>query len=140
MCTFPCSGSSKHTCGGNSTVDIYSTGLEWRTEEIGYHYEQCVEDNRYNRVYDGYFQYFTTNTPEFCSNHCYKLAYQYSGITNNNECFCDIIWPNGIRSPQVNDEQCSTKCIGDANQFCGGVWRMASFSTGITRKSINELQ
>jgi len=134
MCTIPCSGSSRQTCGGNNTVDVYSTGLEWRTETSGSYYIGCFEDNRYIRVYDGYFQYFSTNTPEFCSNHCYKHAYRYAGVSHKSECFCDIQPPNYIRSPLLEDNQCNATCPGDNNQLCGGTWKMGVFDNGLNRE------
>lgn len=133
MCTTSCSGSSEVTCGGDNTINIYTTGLHWRTDAFGSYYKGCVQNNRNIKVYDGYFRNFSMNTPEFCSNHCYKLGYSYSGVTNRNECYCDNQEPNYIRSPKLNDDQCSAKCSGDANQFCGGVWSMSIFSTGLER-------
>lgn len=129
-CTTPCSGSSKEKCGGTNAMNVYSTGINWRTEAFGNYYKGCIEDNRYRRVYNSYFRNFTMNTPEFCSNHCYKIGYSYAGVSNHNECYCGTREPNYISAPKLNDQQCNTKCSGDANQFCGGLKKMSVFSTG----------
>jgi len=133
MCKTRCSGSSEATCGGDNTINVYSTALNWKTEAFGNYYKGCVQNNRNSRVYEGYFRNFPMNTPEFCSSHCYKLGYTYSGVTNRDECFCDNQEPDYTRNPKLNDDQCNTKCSGDANQFCGGVRSMSVFSTGLER-------
>jgi len=136
VCNVPCSGSPEQSCGGNNTVNVYSTGLESNSDAIGNYYIGCFEDSRSKRVFNGSVKYFPTNTPEFCSNYCYKLGYQYSGVSQKSECFCNIQGPDTDTFAQLIDEQCNTVCSGDANQFCGGVWRTAVFSTGLERKSI----
>jgi len=131
MCTIPCSGSSQHTCGGNNAINVYATGLEWKTDTIGNNYLGCYEESQNNRIFNGYSRSFTVNTPEFCSNLCYKFGYTYSGVTYKSECFCGSQSPSEPMFPRVEDKQCNTKCSGDTNQFCGGGWRMGVFSTGL---------
>lgn len=131
LCTTPCSGSSQHTCGGNNAINVYSTGLEWKTDTIGNNYLGCYEESQNNRIFNGYSRSYSVNTPEFCSNLCYKFGYTYSGVTYKSECFCGSRSPNEPAFARVEDKQCNTKCSGDANQFCGGGWRMGVFSTGL---------
>ncbi|KAL4131837.1 hypothetical protein QTP88_009086 [Uroleucon formosanum] len=131
MCAIPCSGSSQHTCGGNNAMNVYTTGLEWKTDTIGNNYLGCYEESQNNRIFNGFSRSFTVNTPEFCSNLCYKFGYTYSGVTYKSECFCGSQSPSESKFPRLEDKQCNTKCSGDANQFCGGGWRMGVFSTGL---------
>ncbi|XP_022166764.1 uncharacterized protein LOC111031217 [Myzus persicae] len=131
MCMTLCSGSSKDTCGGLNTINVYNTGLEWRTSTIGNYYLGCFEESQNNRILNGYSRSFSVNTPEFCSNLCYKFGYVYSGVTYKSECFCGSQSPNEPKFAKLEDKQCNTKCSGDANQFCGGGWRMGVFATGL---------
>ncbi|CAH1711664.1 unnamed protein product [Aphis gossypii] len=131
MCNTRCSGSSQHSCGGHNTINVYNTGLEWQTSTIGNYYLGCFEESQNNRILHGYSRSFSVNTPEFCSNLCYKFGYLYSGVTYKSECFCGNRSPNEPQFPKLDDKQCNTKCSGDANQFCGGGWRMGVFSTGL---------
>eukprot|EP00102_Acyrthosiphon_pisum_P012999 XP_008182377.1 PREDICTED: uncharacterized protein LOC100165182 [Acyrthosiphon pisum] len=131
MCTTVCSGSSKDTCGGLNAINVYNTGLEWRTSTIGNYYLGCFEESQNNRILNGYSRSFSVNTPEFCSNLCYKFGYIYSGVTYKSECFCGSQSPNEPKFAKLEDKQCNTKCSGDANQFCGGGWRMGVFATGL---------
>lgn len=131
MCRISCSGSQYHSCGGNNAMNIYSTGMEWKTSAVGNYYLGCFEENENNRIFNSYSQSFSTNTPEMCSTLCYKFGYTYSGVTYKNGCFCGSQPPNESKFTKVDDKQCNTKCSGDANQFCGGGWRMSVFSTGL---------
>lgn len=130
MCRIPCSGSSQEICGGYNAINVYSTGLEWRTDIIGNHYLGCFEENIKKRIFNSYNNVFSMNTPEFCSNLCFKRGYSYSGVTYKSECFCGNLPPSN-QFTKVEDKQCNTKCSGDANQYCGGGWRMGVFATGL---------
>jgi len=135
-CSTPCSGSPEMTCGGDDAINIYATGLRWNTDTFGNYYKGCVRNDRNaTAVYDGHFRNFSMNTPELCSNHCYKLGYAYSSVANRDGCYCDNREPNYGRSRKRENEKqlCDTKCSGDANQFCGGVRSMSVFSTGLER-------
>ncbi|XP_026809559.1 uncharacterized protein LOC113551491 [Rhopalosiphum maidis] len=131
MCNTACSGSSQQTCGGQNAIDIFNTGLEWRTHTVGNYYLGCFEESQNKRIFHGFSRPYDVNTPEFCSNLCYKLGFAYSGVTYKHECFCGDQPPSQPRFSKVDDKQCNTKCAGDANQFCGGGWRMGVFSTGL---------
>ncbi|VVC39997.1 Hypothetical protein CINCED_3A002549 [Cinara cedri] len=130
MCKIPCSGSSQEMCGGINAMNVYSTGLEWRTDIIGNQYLGCFEENEKKRIFNSYSNSFSMNTPAFCSSLCFKYGYSYSGVTYKSECYCGNL-PPSKQFTKLEDKQCNTKCSGDANQFCGGGWRMGVFSTGL---------
>lgn len=140
MCTTPCSGSSQQSCGGNNAINVYGTGLEWKTDTIGNYYLGCFEESENNRIFNSYSKSFSTNTPEFCSNICYTNGYAYSGVTYKSGCFCGNQPPNESKFTKVEDKQCNTKCSGDANQFCGGGWKMGVFATGLIGEYTNVLK
>lgn len=131
MCTTWCAGTREQTCGGNNAIDVYSTGLNLKTDAIGNYYIGCFEESQNKRLYNGFSNSFPTNTPEFCSNLCYIKGYTYSGLTYKSECFCGSQSPNERMFNKLEDKECNTKCSGDANQYCGGGWRMGVFATGL---------
>lgn len=131
MCAISCSGAYEEICGGNNAMNVYATGLEWKTNIMGNYYLGCFEESQNNRIFNSYSKSFPTNTPEFCSNLCYKFGYTYSGVTYKSECFCGNQSPNERMFTKMEDKQCNTKCSGDANQYCGGGWRMGVFETGL---------
>jgi len=131
MCTTPCAGSQHVSCGGNNAINVYSTGMQWKSGAVGNYYLGCFEESESNRIFNGYAQSYSTNTPEMCASVCYKMGYFYSGVTYKNGCFCGNQSPNEPKFPKVDDKQCNTKCSGDSNQFCGGGWKMGVFSTGL---------
>jgi hypothetical protein len=135
MCATPCSGSSQQLCGGNNVIDVYSTGMEWKTDAIGNYYLGCFEESQSNRMFSN-SRSLSKNTPELCSTICYKLGYTYSGVTYIEGCFCGNQPPAESLFPKVEDKQCNTKCAGDTNQYCGGGWRMGVFSTGLYGKTL----
>jgi len=131
MCTAPCSGSSEKACGDHKTIHLYSTGFKPKRVAVGNYYLGCFEERPQNRLFNSYSKSFSTNTPEFCSNLCYTFGYTYSGVTYKSECFCGSQSPIERHFIKVDDKNCNTKCTGDANQFCGGGWRIGVFATGL---------
>jgi len=134
MCKTPCSGSSEQSCGNLKAIHLYSTGYEPKRVAIGNYYLGCFEEMPHNRLFKSYSKSFLMNTPEFCSNLCYTFGYTYSGVTYKSECFCGSQSPTERRFTMVDDKNCNTKCTGDANQYCGGGWRIGVFATGLYGK------
>ncbi|XP_050420558.1 uncharacterized protein LOC126833331 [Adelges cooleyi] len=130
-CNTPCSGDATAKCGGKNVIDVYSTGLKWPTTEVGNYYLGCYEETAENRIFNGFSRSYMVNTPAFCTKLCYKMGFGYAGVTYKSECFCGSHSPNTVRFTKVEDSQCNTKCSGDANQYCGGGWRMGVFATGL---------
>lgn len=129
MCSNPCIGV---TCDIMNTINIFGTGLESKTDTIGNYYIGCFEENQNNRIFTNFSKSFPAiNTPEYCSNICFKNGYTYSGVTNMSECYCGNQLPNEKINPKLDDKQCNSKCTGDASQFCGGTWRMGIFVNGL---------
>ncbi|XP_050537386.1 uncharacterized protein LOC126903300 isoform X2 [Daktulosphaira vitifoliae] len=130
-CHTPCSGARDQKCGGNNVINVYHTGLKWETTVMSNHYIGCYEESADNRIFNGYSKSFPVNTPSFCTKLCFKKGFKYAGVTYKSECFCGDQPPNESTFSKVEDNQCNTKCSGDANQFCGGGWRMGVFTTGL---------
>jgi len=50
---------------------------------------------------------------------------------HRSECLCGNQQPSKLS--KINDtNSCNSPCSGDTKQFCGGVWKMGIYSTGIT--------
>jgi len=136
MCDIPCSGAHDSEllyCGGNDAMDVYSTGLNRKTNAIGNYYLGCFEESQNNRIFNDNSKsfLFLSNTPEFCSKLCYKFGYTHSGVTFKSECICGSHLPNKSVFSKLEDHQCNSKCSGDSNQYCGGDWKMGVFATGL---------
>jgi len=136
MCDIPCFGAQNGEllyCGGSNAMDVYSTGLNRKMDAIGNYYLGCFEESQNNRIFNNNSKsfLFLTNTPEFCSKLCYKFGYTHSGVTYKSECICGSLSPDKSAFTKLEDHQCNSKCSGDANQYCGGSWRMGIFATGL---------
>ena len=70
---------------------------------------------------------FSNLTPNLCVKNCIDKKFSYAGVQAGDECFCGDTAPR--QSKIVAQADCRTKCSGDANQFCGGGWRMNVFDT-----------
>jgi len=50
---------------------------------------------------------------------------------HRSECLCGNQQPSKLS--KINDtNNCNSLCSGDIKQFCGGVWKMGIYSTGMT--------
>ena len=62
-----------------------------------------------------------TNSKEVCIAECKRRGYQYAGTEHGYECFCGNDKPNpSLERPG----ECNDICPGNANENCGGHWRM----------------
>lgn len=135
MCEIPCSGTRNgEYCGGHSAMNVYSIGLNRKTNAIGNYYLGCFEESQNNRIFNNNNSksfLFLTNTPQFCSNLCYKFGYTHSGVKYKSECSCGSLSTDKSVLRKLEDYQCNSKCSGDANQYCGDVSKMGVFATGL---------
>ncbi|CAM9184088.1 unnamed protein product [Chrysoparadoxa australica] len=69
-----------------------------------------------------------TATIEACQAYCIEKGYAFFGLQYHSECRCDNSYGRWEQAPQ---EECNTKCDGDASQACGGSWRNSVYKTGI---------
>ncbi|KUJ07616.1 WSC-domain-containing protein [Mollisia scopiformis] len=65
----------------------------------------------------------TVMTNEVCAGIC--TGYLYSGTEAGNECFCG----NGIMNngTVATDGRCTSACVGNATENCGGTWGLNSY-------------
>jgi len=99
---------------------------------------RCVVDSPL-RLLTHYVNLGADATPETCIEACLDLkkpgpdpkekGYIYAGVQAGNQCFCGN--SNISSTYDAPNSECNSRCSGDSNQICGGVWRMNVYETGI---------
>ncbi|XP_062571207.1 uncharacterized protein LOC134233240 isoform X2 [Saccostrea cucullata] len=118
-------------CGMTKTFSVSFACSELNhavCEEKGY--LGCFEDQR-ERVLSNYIISEELMTVERCRNYCSKKNTKFYGVAFRRECFCGDVLRTRNRKPE---SECNMKCSGDANQICGGAWRL-----NIYRNPYNEI-
>ncbi|OBT59620.1 hypothetical protein VE04_00148 [Pseudogymnoascus sp. 24MN13] len=101
-CTFPCSGDSSKTCGGQEYLDLWDYSTSGRTLKTS------VEGGDANQSH------------ETCTAACIALGFRFAGTEYGQECWCaDSLASTGVPAPDGN-EQCDMPCAGNPSQKCGG--------------------
>ena len=67
----------------------------------------------------------TTMTVEMCAQYCSAEDFIYFGVQNSSECLCGF--EISINSGQVASSMCSTVCLGDSTEKCGGLTAVSLF-------------
>lgn len=96
-------------------------------------YLGCFEDKEENRNFKGYIQKSHNNTIENCCEVCRKGGFVYAG-TAAIWCVCGNKYPEETTNAKIEEERCSDKCSGNAEQNCGGNYVFSVFETGNERK------
>lgn len=129
-CNVTCSDSSDRVCGDHAHYNVFTTGLK-TSKLAGDYYMGCYEESVEHRIFEetASFEFPYVNSPAMCSKYCDKKNLHYYGVTNRNWCWCGNTPPNDSFK-KVDDSKCSSQCSGDANKYCGGLWKMAVFHIG----------
>ncbi|CAG2190716.1 unnamed protein product [Mytilus edulis] len=68
-----------------------------------------------------------------CWLHCKEQGYIYFGTEAAMFCFCGDdpyrYGPENVTDNYIMDSDCNSKCIGDPEQICGGVWRLSVYKS-----------
>uniref|UniRef100_A0A2H8TH86 non-specific serine/threonine protein kinase n=1 Tax=Melanaphis sacchari TaxID=742174 RepID=A0A2H8TH86_9HEMI len=98
---------------------------------LGCYGEKMGDDK--NRLLKFFHKKYWDNTPQKCSEECFKIGFLYSGTTNAEEegaaCWCGNQYPS--KKFKTIDTKCNSLCSGDRTKNCGGLWRLSVYSTGI---------
>jgi len=131
-CNVTCSGGTENVCGDWTHYNVFATGL--KTPRVaGDHYLGCYEETDVYRAFkkNQSIEFPYVNTPRICSKHCDKAGYEYFQLSNRESCFCGNSHPVDDGAVlRVDDNKCSAQCSGDANKYCGGVFKIAAFRIG----------
>ncbi|CAM9395437.1 unnamed protein product [Ectocarpus sp. 4 AP-2014] len=95
------------------------------TESDGFVYEGCFNDRHEP---DRLFSYVTTTddmTTELCANECKGFA--FFGLQWGRECWCGTS-DDYDKHGRVEDDSCDFQCSGDAEEICGGFYKMQTYA------------
>jgi hypothetical protein len=130
-CNVPCSGGKEKECGDHKHYNVFTTGL--KTSRVpGNHYLGCYEETDVYRTFkkNQTDEIPFVNTPNICSKHCDSAGYEYFQLSSRDSCFCGNSHPADDGAVRIDDIKCSIQCSGDANKYCGGVFKIAAFRIG----------
>ena len=75
-------------------------------------------------------------TKNRCLAHCHSFDQKYAGMQNKRDCFCGDATTIYDRYGRANEGDCNTKCNGDKEQVCGGLWRISMYILGKIRQNV----
>jgi len=135
-----CNGNSSQTCGGPNAISMYNNTLYTKPSNpdpvnvpnqpgVQYGYFGCYAEPGTSRALGSTSQLtsFATESAtlnvEACAALCFSKGYNWMGVENGNQCFCNNA---GIINGAANltDADCSTPCVGNLKQNCGGTSKL----------------
>ncbi|CAG8804982.1 24550_t:CDS:2 [Cetraspora pellucida] len=147
-CNLDCIGNSTFKCGGEEVYTVYNTiiGLSSynmsnissdKKHEIinnlknDVRYNGCFQDNPYcgRRLLNGTLNENIHMTIDSCINFCKNKGYTFAGLEIGSQCFCGNEY-EPIR--RLGDDYCSSSCIFNSSQICGGPLTLSIYDTEIT--------
>ncbi|OLN88507.1 WSC domain-containing protein-like protein 1 [Colletotrichum chlorophyti] len=91
----------------------------------GYVYQGCYVD--VGRTISGAVTSSDQMTNEACTEYCYGQGFPYAGTEYYRECWCgNALATGGILA---NEADCTTPCVGNTTQPCGGPFRLSLYKT-----------
>ncbi|KAH7094455.1 hypothetical protein FB567DRAFT_4112 [Paraphoma chrysanthemicola] len=154
QCNMACNGDQTEICGGpnrlslftyytggQATLTLTSSGAATPTPPSAtglpkdFAYKGCYVDGAAFRIMNFQQPDDQTMTIASCASRCAAAGYEIAGMEYSYQCFCDHIIRMG-GSPASSDNECNTKCAGDASQTCGGPSRLSIWSSQTTLKVI----
>ncbi|KAI1823578.1 WSC domain-containing protein [Xylaria intraflava] len=133
QCTFPCTGNSSETCGGNTEISIWMDPtfppLEDQTDIKEYVPVGCwTDDSSQGRAlfYRQDNVNSSTLTTETCLKSCLSGGFPFAGTEYGGECYCGVVVGNGT-SLATDPATCNIPCNGNASETCGGPSRLSLY-------------
>lgn len=126
-CATSCEGDDAEVCGDNQKLSVYATynltGAVFDRADVGKNWVEvgCVNDGIGNHSLTGAAYACLGMTVEMCMNFCDVMGFPVAGLEYGGECYCGNAFENGGGECSGG---CSTPCIGDETQLCGGDWKM----------------
>ncbi|KAI1752935.1 WSC domain-containing protein [Xylaria castorea] len=133
QCSFPCSGNSSETCGGDSEINIWmdptfpTLGDQKNISE--YAPVGCWTDDSSNGKALFYRQDnldSSTLTTDECLQSCLTGGFPFAGTEYGGECYCGVVVGNGT-DLATDASTCNMPCNGNSNQTCGGPSRLSLY-------------
>jgi len=86
-------------------------------------------------LFEGTYNNFQNNTPEWCVTYCTAGGYDYAGLQYSSQCICSNSGPQG----NSDESQCSYACAGDSSiTTCGGLGYINIFHTDAHKSTIDD--
>ncbi|KAI0486646.1 WSC domain-containing protein [Xylaria cf. heliscus] len=133
QCSFPCSGNSSQTCGGDSEINIWMDPtfppLEDQKDISEYVPVGCWTDDSSNGKALFYRQDnldASTLTTEKCLQSCLSGGFPFAGTEYGGECYCGVVVGNGT-DLATDQSTCNMACNGNSDQTCGGPARLSLY-------------
>ncbi|KAI0202726.1 WSC domain-containing protein [Astrocystis sublimbata] len=133
QCSFPCSGDSSETCGGDTEINIYMDPtfkcLEEQNDISEYSPVGCWTDESSQGKALFYRQDnldSKTLTTEKCLKSCLKGGFPFAGTEYGGECYCGVVIGNGT-SLATDPSTCNVPCNGNKGETCGGPGRLSLY-------------
>ncbi|XP_072035554.1 uncharacterized protein [Amphiura filiformis] len=116
----------------NGYVGDYSCGVQWRfickMPKENHRYIGCYVDTADRAFPTDLAQINPKLTLSNCFSHCRSNGKRYAAVQDGNYCTCgndDVQYD--IYGTAASNADCSTPCIGNSLQTCGGPWRNAVY-------------
>ncbi|KAI0871876.1 WSC domain-containing protein [Hypoxylon argillaceum] len=133
QCTFPCSGNSSETCGGDTQINIWMDPtfppLSEQTSITEYVPVGCWTDDSS----DGKALFYrqdnldtSTLTTELCLQSCLSGGFPFAGTEYAGECYCGVVVGNGTALAS-DASTCNMPCNGNSSEICGGPARLSLY-------------
>ncbi|KAI2642536.1 WSC domain-containing protein [Xylaria nigripes] len=132
QCTFPCSGNSSETCGGDTQINIWMdpTFPPLENQNINeYVPVGCWTDDSNQGKALFYRQDSldtSTLTTETCLKSCLNGGFPFAGTEYGGECYCGVVVGNGT-NVATDQTTCNMPCNGNSSQTCGGPARLSLY-------------
>ncbi|XP_067943056.1 uncharacterized protein [Watersipora subatra] len=117
FCNKACPGNGQQKCGSSEMYSIYSTN-----------YLGCWKDSPTRDMRNFNSMPFYKATLQECVRLCHEKGFKYAGAQYYLHCYCDNRF--GTYS-ELDKSSCSTRCRGNFQQNCGGVFANSVFDTQI---------
>ncbi|KAI0187770.1 WSC domain-containing protein [Xylaria flabelliformis] len=133
QCSFPCTGNSSETCGGDSEINIWMDPtfppLGDQKNVTEYVPVGCWTDDST----DGKALFYrqdnldsSTLTTEKCLQSCLNGGFPFAGTEYGGECYCGVVIGNGT-DLATDASTCNMPCNGNSNETCGGPSRLSLY-------------
>ncbi|CAG8644440.1 553_t:CDS:2, partial [Ambispora gerdemannii] len=143
-CNSTCAGNPNLTCGGENAFKVYSTitnshysygqnininkKLELISKNSDPRYQGCFQDGPSCRTLNGTTpQVENSMTIDDCINICNQNSFKYAGLEDGHQCFCGNDYTVNGQASGAPNEQCSTSCVGNNSQICGGPFALSIY-------------
>lgn len=125
-------GDSTQACGGEDRLSVYQDPTFLDADDIAISNDYlslgCYTEGDSGRSLD-YSQWDYLNisamTTEMCLTACGANGFPFAGTEFGRECYCGVVLGNGTVS--TDPTQCSSPCLGNGTQLCGGVDRLSLY-------------